>query len=112
MPDKGKAFFCQILSSLFSPPDQGMVEQLSQGHLHAFFKSYVQSWEGEIGILKGFLTHSAAPSPTFEGGVKKRRSGSTLSPSAVLGALSLSTGALRAAGPGVAGLAARASQRR
>jgi TorA maturation chaperone TorD len=79
MPDKGKAFFCQILSSLFCPPDQGMVEQLSQGHLHAFFKSYVQSWEGEIGILKGFLTHSAAPSPTFEGGVKKRRSGSTLS---------------------------------
>jgi TorA maturation chaperone TorD len=58
MPDKGKAFFCQILSSLFSPPDQGMVEQLSQGHLHAFFKSYVQSWEGEIEILKGFLTQS------------------------------------------------------
>jgi len=28
------------------------------------------------------LTHSAAPSPAFEGGVKKRRSGSTLSPSA------------------------------
>jgi len=58
MPDKGKAFFCQILSSLFCPPDQGMVEQLSQGHLHAFFKSYVQSWEGEIEILKGFLTQS------------------------------------------------------
>jgi TorA maturation chaperone TorD len=59
MPDKGKAFFCQILSSLFCPPDQGMVEQLSQGHLHAFFKSYVRSWEGEIGILKGFLTQSS-----------------------------------------------------
>jgi len=58
MSDKGKAFFCQILSSLFSPPDQGMVEQLNQGHLHAFFKSYVQSWEGEIEILKGFLTQN------------------------------------------------------
>ena len=58
MSDKGKAFFCQILSSLFCPPDQGMVEQLSQGHLHAFLKSYVQSWEGEIGILKGFLTQN------------------------------------------------------
>jgi TorA maturation chaperone TorD len=58
MSDKGKAFFCQILSSLFSPPDQGMVEQLNQGHLHAFLKSYVQSWEGEIEILKGFLTQS------------------------------------------------------
>jgi TorA maturation chaperone TorD len=58
MPDKGKVFLCQILSSLFCPPDQGMVEQLSQGRLHAFFKSYVQSWEGEIGILKGFFTQS------------------------------------------------------
>jgi TorA maturation chaperone TorD len=58
MPDKGKVFFCQILSSLFCPPDQGMVEQLSQDRLHAFFKSYIQSWEGEIGILKGFFTQS------------------------------------------------------
>jgi TorA maturation chaperone TorD len=58
MPDKGKAFFCQILSSLFCPPDQGMMEQLNQGHLYAFFKSYIQSWEGEIEILKGFLTQS------------------------------------------------------
>ncbi len=58
MPDKGKAFFCQILSSLFCPPDQGMVEQLNQVHLQAFFKSYVQSWAGEIEILKGFLTQS------------------------------------------------------
>ena len=47
MQDKGKAFFCQILSSLFCPPDQGMVEQLNQGHLHAFFKSYAQ-WPPQI----------------------------------------------------------------
>jgi len=35
----------------------------------------------EIYILdtSALLTHSAAPSPAFEGGVKKRRSGSTLS---------------------------------
>jgi TorA maturation chaperone TorD len=59
MPDKGKAFFCQILSSLFCPPDQGMMEQLNQGHLYAFFKSYIQSWEGEIEILKGFLTQNS-----------------------------------------------------
>jgi len=58
MPDMGKAFFCQILSSLFCPPDPGMVEQIRQGHLHAFFKGYVQSWEREIEILKGFLTQN------------------------------------------------------
>lgn len=55
MPDKGKAFFCEILSSLFSPPDEEMVDQLNKGHLYCFFKNYVQSWEWEIGILKGFF---------------------------------------------------------
>jgi TorA maturation chaperone TorD len=59
MSDKGKAFFCQILSSFLCPPDEEMVEQLSQGHLHAFVKSYVQSWEGENEILKGFLNQSS-----------------------------------------------------
>jgi TorA maturation chaperone TorD len=58
MPDKGNAFLFQTLSSLFCPPDQGMVEQFSQGHLHAFFKNYIQSWEGEIEILEGFSTLS------------------------------------------------------
>jgi TorA maturation chaperone TorD len=36
-----------------------MTEQLNQGHLHAFFKSYVRSWERENEILKGFLTQSS-----------------------------------------------------
>jgi TorA maturation chaperone TorD len=63
MPDKEKAFFCQILSSLFCPPDQEMVKQLNQGHLHTFFKSYIQSLNGEIEILKGFLAQS--PSQIF-----------------------------------------------
>lgn len=56
MPDKGKAFFCEIVSSLLCPPDLAVVDQLNQGHLHAFFGSYVQSWKGEPKILKGFLT--------------------------------------------------------
>ena len=58
MTNHERAFFSKILSSLFCPPDQGMVEQLNQGHLQAFFQSHVQSWAGEIGILKGFLTES------------------------------------------------------
>jgi TorA maturation chaperone TorD len=58
VPDKGKAFLSQVLSSLFCPPDQGTVEQVTQGHLYGFFKNAVQSWRGEIEILKGFLTQS------------------------------------------------------
>ena len=43
-------------------------------------------------IQANFLTRSAAPSPVFEDGVKERGSGSTLSPSATLRALSSSKG--------------------
>ncbi len=59
MPDKGKAFFCQILSSLFSPPDQGVMEELNQNRLYTFFKNVVQSLGGEVEILKGFLTQNS-----------------------------------------------------
>ncbi len=58
MPDKGKAFLCQVLSSLFCPPDEETAEQLSQGHLRAFFGSYVRSWHGEVEILKGLFIES------------------------------------------------------
>jgi TorA maturation chaperone TorD len=58
MPDKGKAFLCQILSSLFCPPDQGVMEQVNRGHLYGFFKDIVQSWGGETEILNGFLTQN------------------------------------------------------
>jgi TorA maturation chaperone TorD len=58
MPDKGKAFLCEFVSSLFCPPDQGVVDELNQGHLHTFFGSYVQSREGELEILNGFWPES------------------------------------------------------
>jgi TorA maturation chaperone TorD len=59
MPDKGKVFLCQILSSLFCPPDEAVMEQVNQGHLYGFFKDVVHSWGEEIEILKGFLTQHA-----------------------------------------------------
>jgi TorA maturation chaperone TorD len=61
MPDKGKAFLCQILSSFFCPPDQAGVEQVHQGRLYGFFKNVSQSWGGEMEMLKGFLTQSPPP---------------------------------------------------
>jgi len=58
MPDKGKAFLCQILSSLFCPPEQAGVDQVNQGRLYGFFKNVLQSWGEETEILKGFSTQS------------------------------------------------------
>jgi TorA maturation chaperone TorD len=59
MPDKGKAFLCQILASLICPPDQASVEQVTQGTLYRFFKKVLQSRGGEKEILKGFVTQSS-----------------------------------------------------
>lgn len=56
MSDREKEILCQVLSSLFSAPDQEMAEQIDQGHLYAFFKTYIESWGGDVGILKGLLT--------------------------------------------------------
>ncbi len=60
MPDQGKAFFCQLLSSLFCPPDQKMVEEISQSSFHALLKSEIISWGEDTGILKGFLAQDPA----------------------------------------------------
>jgi TorA maturation chaperone TorD len=59
VPDREKAFFCQILSSLFCPPDQGTMEELDQNRLYTFFKNVVQSLGGKGEILKGFLAQSS-----------------------------------------------------
>ncbi|NWF93925.1 MAG: molecular chaperone TorD family protein [Syntrophaceae bacterium] len=44
----------RILSCLLSSPDEGMAEEIYRGTLYSFFRPQVQSWGGEIGILKGF----------------------------------------------------------
>jgi TorA maturation chaperone TorD len=56
MNKKDREQFCLLLASLFSAPDQEMAEQIDQGHLYAFFKTYIKSWGGDIGILRGLLT--------------------------------------------------------
>jgi putative dimethyl sulfoxide reductase chaperone len=46
---------CQLLASLFSPPDEEIVRQAHQGSVHSFFQRYVQSLGGDVSILKGFF---------------------------------------------------------
>jgi putative dimethyl sulfoxide reductase chaperone len=55
MADQEKKNVCLLMSFLFSPPDEEMVEQAHQGRVHSFFQRYVQSWGGDSGLLKGFL---------------------------------------------------------
>jgi len=55
MTAQEKGYFCQLLASLFYPPDQEMGKQIYQGDVHSFFEKYVQSSERDGDLIKGFL---------------------------------------------------------
>jgi len=55
MTAQEKEYFCQLLASLFYPPDRELVKQFDQGALYSFFEKYIQSWGEDTGLLKGFL---------------------------------------------------------
>jgi TorA maturation chaperone TorD len=55
MTAQEKEYFCQLLASLFYPPDQELVKQIHQRTLYSFFEKYIESWGGEKGLLQGFL---------------------------------------------------------
>ncbi len=55
MSAQEKEYFCQLLASLFYPPDQELVKQIHQGVLYSFFEGYIQSWGEGKDLLRGFL---------------------------------------------------------
>jgi len=50
-----KEYFCQLLASLFYPPDVELVKQIRQRTLYSFFEEYIESQGEEKDILKGFI---------------------------------------------------------
>jgi len=55
MTGQEKETICQLLASLFCPPDQEMIRQILGGRLHSFLQRYVRSCGGDLGLLDGFL---------------------------------------------------------
>jgi TorA maturation chaperone TorD len=55
MTNEEKERLCQLFASLFSPPNEEIIEQIYRGNFHSFLQPYVQSWGGDSGILKGFF---------------------------------------------------------
>jgi TorA maturation chaperone TorD len=55
MTTQEKAYFCQLLASLFYPPDQELVKLMHQETVYSFFEQYIQSLGGAKDLLKGFL---------------------------------------------------------
>ena len=53
--EEEKERFCDLLASLFYPPDPELVKQIRQRTLRSFFEKYIESQGGEKDLLKGFL---------------------------------------------------------
>jgi putative dimethyl sulfoxide reductase chaperone len=54
MPSMDKSSLCQLLASLFSPPDGEMVNLVCRGTVYSFFKNLGQAWGADEGALEGF----------------------------------------------------------
>ena len=59
MTNQERAFFSQIMSSLFAPPDQEMMEQVAQGKLSSYLENYMPSWGGDMERLREFYTNAS-----------------------------------------------------
>lgn len=53
MSPEGKGLFCQVMASLFSPPDQEIIREIGEDRLSSFFKKNAESWGGDESFLKG-----------------------------------------------------------
>jgi len=60
MTTREKEYFCQLLASLFYPPDQELVKLIHQGTIYSFFEKYIQSMGRAKDLLKGFLVKGEA----------------------------------------------------
>ncbi len=55
MTNQEKEYFCQVLATLFDPPDLELVKQIRQRTLYSFFERYIESIGRNEDLLKGFL---------------------------------------------------------
>jgi TorA maturation chaperone TorD len=65
MSPEENGLFCQIMASLFSPPDREIIKELIGGRLSTFFKQHVKAWGEDESLLKG-LTLKGHPEKIFE----------------------------------------------
>lgn len=65
MSPEEKGLFCQIMASLFSPPDRETIKEIMGGKLLSFFKQHMKAWGGNEDLLKG-VTLEGHPEKIFE----------------------------------------------
>jgi len=60
MTHQEKERVCQLLASLFSPPDREWVKEGAGRLLPTFFQKYILSWGGKNGLLAGLILEGEA----------------------------------------------------
>jgi len=63
MTPQDKGFFCQVLASLFYPPDRELVRQIGRGTLHTYFGGNRSYWGGPPETLEGFVLNDNEGDP-------------------------------------------------
>lgn len=53
MSPEEKGLFCQLMASLFTPPDQEIIRGVVDGRLLSFLEASVKAWGGKESFLKG-----------------------------------------------------------
>lgn len=59
MTNQERGLFCQLIASLFSPPESEVILKVHQGAVHAFLKKYIEAWNEKITLLVDFLPDGA-----------------------------------------------------
>jgi TorA maturation chaperone TorD len=65
MSPEEKGAFCQLMASLFSPPDREIIQEVLDGRPFNFFKHYAESWGRDESPVKGFVL-DGHPEKIFE----------------------------------------------
>jgi TorA maturation chaperone TorD len=65
MTPREKEHLCELMASLFSPPERGVIEQIQGEAVCFFLEEAIQSWGGDPALLTGFKTGSS-PEPLQE----------------------------------------------
>lgn len=65
MSPEEKGTFCQLMASLFSPPDREMIQEVLDDRLFNFFKPHAESWGRDDPLVKG-LVLDGHPEKIFE----------------------------------------------
>jgi TorA maturation chaperone TorD len=66
MTPQEKEYFCELMAGLFSPPGQGMIDEIRKGDVFPFLAGALKAWGGDPALLIGLQTGGSPEALLFE----------------------------------------------